>query len=303
MQTVSGQQHAATAPSKDTCASIACRTIKELWFHTGTDCNLQCHGCFEGAGPGVHRIETATYNDMRPYIDAATECGVERFSFTGGEPFLNPDILRTLDYALERAPCLVLSNGTTPLRDKADQLESLRQKPHPLSFRISLDFPDSAQHDGLRGPGRFQEALAGIRLLHRTGFAVSVARRKENNEQPEAAENAYSALFVNNGLPPNLPLVGFPELLHVAPLQISEYCLAQYHTEESRAGFMCAFSRMIVKKNGKMGVYACTLVDDDPAFDLGAELKQAAARHVMLRHSRCSVCFSQGVSCSSPSLP
>jgi len=92
--------------------------------------------------------------------------------------------------------------------------------------------------------------------------------------------------------------VGFPELLHVSPLQISEYCLAQYHTEESRAGFMCAFSRMIVKQNGKMGVYACTLVDDDPAFNLGAELEQAVARQVLLQHPRCAVCFSQGVSCS-----
>ena len=299
MKTVSCRRHTSTAPSKDACAHIACQAIKELWFHTGTNCNLHCHGCFEGAGPGVDRIETATYNDMRPYIDAATECGVEKFSFTGGEPFLNPDILQILDYALERAPCLVLTNGTAPLRSKAGQLEALLKKRHPLFFRVSLDFPDSAQHDALRGPGRFQEALAGIQFLHHAGFAVSVARRKQNNEQPEAAEAAYSELFVNNGLPFNLPMVSFPELLHVTPLQISEYCLAQYHTEERRAGFMCAFSRMIVKKNGKMGVYACTLVDDDPAFDLGTELKQAAARHVMLRHSRCSVCFSQGVSCSS----
>jgi sulfatase maturation enzyme AslB (radical SAM superfamily) len=298
METVSVQHRPSMIPSKDVCGRIVCQGIKELWFHTGTNCNLQCHGCFEGAGPGVHRIETATYDDMRPCIDAATACGVEKFSFTGGEPFLNPDILQTLDYALERAPCLALSNGTAPLRDKAGQLEALLKKRHPLSFRISLDFPDSAQHDALRGPGRFQEALAGIQFLHRTGFAVSVARRMRNNEQPEAAETAYSELFVNNGLPSNLPLVGFPELLHVTPLQISEYCLAQYHTEESRAGFMCAFSRMIVKKNGKMGVYACTLVDDDLTFHLGAELKQAIARPVMLQHPRCSVCFSQGVSCS-----
>jgi len=297
MKTVSGQHEISTAPSKDACAYIICQTLKELWFHTGTNCNLRCHGCFEGAGPGVHRIETATYNDMRPYIDAAVECGVEKISFTGGEPFLNPDILQILDYALERTPCLVLSNGTTPLLSKAGQLGALLKKQYPLSFRISLDFPDSAQHDALRGPGRFQETLAGIQLLHRTGFAVSVARRRRNNEQPEV-EAAYSELFVNNCLPSNLSLVSFPELLHVSPLQISEYCLAQYHTEESRAGFMCAFSRMLVKQNGKMGVYACTLVDDDPAFHLGTELDQAMARHVMLQHPRCSVCFSQGVSCS-----
>ena len=292
------ETHATKMPAQDACAHIVCKAIKELWLHTGTNCNLKCRGCFEGAGPDVRRIETAAHHDMQPYIDTATECGVEKFSFTGGEPFLNPDILRTLDYALERAPCLVLSNGTAPLRDKAGHLEPLLQKRHPLSFRISLDFPDSAHHDALRGPGRFQEALAGIQLLHRTGFAVSVARRRRDNEQTASVEAAYSKLFVNNGLPSHLPLVSFPELLHVAPLRISEDCLATYHTEESRAGFMCAFSRMVVKHNGKMGVYACTLVDDDPAFHLGADLKQAVACRVLLRHPRCSVCFSQGVSCS-----
>ena len=286
------------APSKETCAHMGCTTLRELWFHTGTNCNLQCHGCFEGAGPGRHRIEAATFNDMRPSLDEAVRLGVENISFTGGEPFLNPDLLRTLDYALDHTPCLVLSNGTAPLQNAIKSLAAFLRKPHPLSFRISLDYPDAARHDAVRGEGRFEEALAGIQSLYRSGFAVSVACRRQTGEQQEQAEAAYQRVFAAQGLPADLPLVSFPELKDVAVLQISEHCLAHYHTAESRAGFMCAFSRMVVKQNGKMGVYACTLVDDDPVFNLGATLEQAVATRVMLRHPRCSVCFSHKVSCS-----
>jgi len=30
--------------------------LKELWFNTGTICNLSCPDCFEHSGPGVHRL-------------------------------------------------------------------------------------------------------------------------------------------------------------------------------------------------------------------------------------------------------
>ena len=34
---------------------------------------------------------------------------------------------------------------------------------------------------------------------------------------------------------------------------------------------MCAFSKMVIKKNGRMSVYACTLVDDDEVLRSGQQ--------------------------------
>ena len=33
--------------------------LTELWFHTGTACNLECPFCLEGSKPGDNRLHTA----------------------------------------------------------------------------------------------------------------------------------------------------------------------------------------------------------------------------------------------------
>ena len=74
--------------------------------------------------------------------------------------------------------------------------------------------------------------------------------------------------------------------------------MTRYHTDETRKEFMCAFSKMVIKKNGEMRVYACTLVDDDTDYDLGTSLREAQGQRIRLRHHRCYTCFAYGSSCS-----
>ena len=74
--------------------------------------------------------------------------------------------------------------------------------------------------------------------------------------------------------------------------------MTTYKTAEERDRFMCNFSKMVVKKEGRMRVYACTLVDDDADYDLGGSLSEAMRIRVMLKHHRCYTCFAAGASCS-----
>ena len=55
---------------------------------------------------------------------------------------------------------------------------------------------------------------------------------------------------------------------------------------------------MVVKKDGTMGVYACTLVDDDSDYNLAPTLRESLQYRVMLQHHRCFSCFAHGASCS-----
>jgi hypothetical protein len=55
---------------------------------------------------------------------------------------------------------------------------------------------------------------------------------------------------------------------------------------------------MIIKKDGRMRVYACTLVDDDESYDLGGTLAESLESRIMMRHHRCYSCFAFGSSCS-----
>jgi hypothetical protein len=74
--------------------------------------------------------------------------------------------------------------------------------------------------------------------------------------------------------------------------------MTTYQNEQSRREFMCAFSKMVIKKNGRMRVYACTLVDDDESYDLGGTLAESLGQRIMLHHHRCYSCFAYGASCS-----
>ncbi|UTW04961.1 radical SAM protein [Amphritea atlantica] len=281
---------------------IRSHLLKELWFHTGTACNLSCDFCLEGSGPGDQRLELLKLADVSPYIDQALELGVQQFSFTGGEPFLAKDLIRILQLASEHAPCLVLTNGTDALQKRLHLLVPLLQSRYPVSFRISIDSPIETEHDAGRGEGMFDLALKGMKALNDMGFQVSVARHMAEGEDSAEVERQYRDLLVSRGIPAETKFVAFPDFLppgsHGHGPDITTNCMTQYHTEESRNSFMCAFSKMVVKQNGRMRIYACTLVDDDPEYDMGDNLRQALEQQVSMKHHRCFSCFKYGASCS-----
>ena len=292
----------AFTPSGEPRGYIQPGTLKELWFHTGTACNLACPFCLEGSKPGDGRLDRVTLADVQPLMDEAASLGVQQFSFTGGEPFIVKDLINILRYASSLNPCLVLTNGTDPVLKRLHQIETLAEQPHPVSFRISIDYPDETRHDAARGSGSFKKSWLSLKALKELGFKVSVARLMDANEDGETVNGAYRDLFEYHGLPSDTTIVSFPDFSTpgsdpVVPL-VTEHCMTTYHTEESRRAFMCAFSKMIIKKNGKMRVYACTLVDDDESYDLGGTIKESLGKRIMMRHHRCYSCFAFGSSCS-----
>ncbi len=276
--------------------------LRELWFHTGTACNLACPFCLEGSKPGDNRLQRITLADARPLIDEAVELGVEQLSFTGGEPFIVKDFVNILRYAASYLPCLVLTNGTDPVLKRLHQIKTLTETPQPIAFRISIDYPDREKHDAGRGAGTFDQSWEALSKLHELGFKVSLARQMDAGEDTEAVTAAFKRLLVEHNLPESMTIVSFPDFATPGsnPLVpfVTENCMTTYQTEESRRDFMCAFSKMVIKKNGRMRVYACTLVDDDESYDLGGTLAEAMPKRVMLHHHRCYSCFAYGSSCS-----
>ncbi|MDP6450415.1 MAG: radical SAM protein [Lentisphaeria bacterium] len=277
-------------------------SLQELWFHTGTNCNLSCPFCLEGSKPGDNRLQFISFDEVTPLIDEALELGVERFSFTGGEPFLNPDMVRILDRALDHRPCLVLTNATEPLMNRIGEILPLIDKPNHLNLRVSLDHPDPVKHDESRGKGNFRKALRTLGRLHQIGFGVSIARLRGDNEDTDVVDRSYAPHLREVGLPEDLLIISFPNFMPPGSLpdvpQITEHCMTTYLNADQRAAFMCNFSKMVVKKNDTVGIYACTLVDDDADYDLGKTLAESMKPRVMMRHHRCYSCFAFGASCS-----
>jgi hypothetical protein len=112
----------------------------------------------------------------------------------------------------------------------------------------------------------------------------------------------FQSLVQNSGYAGDIRIVAFPDFAlpgrHADVPAVTEDCMTRYQDETSRRQFMCAFSKMVIKKNGQMRVYACTLVDDDEAYDQGRNLRNALQQRVTLQHHRCYTCFAYGSSCS-----
>lgn len=289
-------------PNGDPRGYIDGGQLTELWFHTGTTCNLRCPFCLEGSKPGDNRINPMSLQDAQPFMEEGVNLGVEKFSFTGGEPFVVDAFPEILTFGLQLRPCLVLTNGTEPVLNRLDEVLALKDQPNPVKFRISIDHPDPERHDRGRGPGNFHRALDCLGRLHRYGFEVSIARQRDPEEDVKAVDAAFTPWLREVGVEEPINIVSFPDFLKPGSLadvpHITEDCMTRYQTDASRDAFMCRYTRFVLKKGGRMRVYACTLVDDDEDYDLGSSLSESMKTRVMLKHHRCYSCFACGASCS-----
>ena len=272
-------------------ATIAITRLRELWVHTGTACNLSCPFCHEGSKPGDNRLQAVTLAEIAPLLNAALVVGVERYAFTGGEPLILRDIHAILTYALQRRPVLVLTNGTAPFIRRSHQLATLRVLPHALSFRVSIDYPDEAQHDAGRGLKNFRKALEGLRLLHAAGFAVGITRQQRADEDARSIDNRFRNLLRKQRLPEDLSIVALPDLGALGDAVVHRFASAP----TTPLAPACSRSRMLIKRGDVLRLTACPLVDDDAAFDAPADLAAAIARPVTPTHARCNLCRTVGV--------
>ncbi|MDP4574192.1 radical SAM protein [Qipengyuania sp. G39] len=289
----------------ETRASVALTELDTLWFNTGTLCNLACATCYIESSPTNDALVYLSADHAARFLDEAQAMGAREIGFTGGEPFMNPDMLPMLEDALARGfEALVLTNAMKPMRRHEAALIELRERfGAKLTLRVSLDHHSKAVHEAERGARTWEPAIDGLRWLSENGFSIAVAGRLLPGEGEVEARNAYAALFdvENIAIDPRDParLVLFPEM--DADKDIAEITTACWDIlGKSPSDIMCATSRMIVHRKGEAAprVVACTLIPHDPGFDLGATLEESS-RDVPLNHPHCArFCVLGGASCS-----
>ena len=285
-------------------AHVPFRGLKTLWFNTGTLCNLTCEHCYIESSPRNDRLAWLTPDDVRRYLDEITE-HTRLIGFTGGEPFMNPDIIAMLDLVLSQGlPALVLTNAMKPMRKLRPKLLDLKDRHgDQLTIRVSLDHHTPEIHEAERGRGAWALTLDGLVWLAANGFSVDLAGRRFTAESEDETRAGYAALFAQYNIPVNawdpMGLMLFPEmdLARDVP-EITTACWGILH--KSPDDVMCASARMVVRRRDAAvpAVVACTLLPYDPRFELGGTLKDASVP-VSLNHPYCaSFCVLGGASCS-----
>lgn len=289
----------------DARAHVSLHQLKTLWINTGTLCNLACKTCYIESSPTNDALVYLTLAEVDAYLIEAEELGTREIGFTGGEPFMNPDMVAMMGSALARGfEVLVLTNAMRPMRRFGNQLDALRAELGArLTMRVSLDHYTQALHEAERGPNSWAKAIEGCKWLSDHGFRTAVAGRRLARESEAEARAGYAGLFAEHGLRIDASdpagLVLFPEMDETADVpEISEACWDLLGV--SPASVMCASSRMVVKRKDspRPVVVACTLIPYDDRFALGETLAGALG-DVSLNHPHCArFCVLGGASCS-----
>ncbi|MEP3333837.1 radical SAM protein [Sedimentitalea sp.] len=290
-------------------ASVSLSKPETLWFNTGTQCNIECENCYILSSPTNDALVYITTDEVNAYLDQISERGwpIHEIGFTGGEPFMNPQMIDMARAALSLGfEVLILTNAMRPMMRKSVReglLDLQSEFGARLTLRVSLDHHGSDLHDAERGAGSFAKAITGMEWLRDCGIRTTVAGRAQFDVGEVDSRARFAALFEKNGFAINAQdpaeLVLFPEMdeeIEVPEITTSCWGILGKRPQD----IMCASSRMVVRRKGADHpvVLACTLLPYSPEFELGQTLAEAE-RDVQLNHPHCAkFCVLGGASCS-----
>jgi uncharacterized Fe-S cluster-containing radical SAM superfamily protein len=279
-----------------TAPAVPFRHLTALWVQiTGTWCNLQCSHCINASGPKNPWLASLDATRMRGWIEEAAALGVKEIYFTGGEPFLHPEIVAMLAFALERSPTTVLTNGTLIDGAMADALAALAAGArYSLEIRVSLDDPDRARNDAIRGRGAFDRALAAMRRLHDRGLLPILTATEVEAAPPGAGlyDRLRRVLLEAGVMRPRVKLLPLFPVGRVAGSGGGPVT-AEMLADVDPGRLQCSESRAVAAG----GVYVCPILSGLPEARMPVRSLAESLTPTPLAHPACLVCWQTGASC------
>jgi len=178
-------------------------------------CNLKCYGCYAGCYTKKDDLPFEVFNRV---IEEGKAMGIHFVVISGGEPFINADLLPTLERQGD-VYFQIYTNGTLIDEAMADELARLGNAVPVISVEGFEEWTDER-----RGAGTFKKVLAAMRHLRERGvpFGISVTVTRENNEFvvsdkfvrfwcDQGAWLAWYFNYVPIGLEPDASLMPTPE--------------------------------------------------------------------------------------------
>ena len=274
--------------------------LDTLWLQVaGTLCNLQCTHCFISSSPTNHAHGMMSLADVRPYLEEAERLGVREYYLTGGEPFLNREIVEIIEAALALGPVTVLTNGLLIRPETAARLRALSDAtPYSLDLRVSIDGADAATNDPIRGAGTFDRIVAAMGVLARAGLnpVITVTEACQGALSSEGRARLIGFLRECGLEQPRLkvmPLLRLgAEATRTRAYEEWESLRGRTIHAEEAAALQCSSCRMVTAK----GVYVCPILIDYPGARMAGTLA-GALRPFALEYPACFTCHEQGLSC------
>lgn len=288
-------------------AWVDLKALNTLWFNTGTLCNIACVNCYIESTPKNDRLVYLAHNEVIEFLDEIRreKYPTEEIGLTGGEPFMNPDIIPIMEECLKRGfRLLVLTNAMRPMMRHTESLLCLNKEYGArMTLRVSIDHFKPELHEEERGPRTWKPMMKGLKWLSDNGFYLDIAGRTRWGESEETLRQGFAGFFREHNIRIDANnskrLMLFPEMDEKATVpEITTACWGILGV--SPDDMMCSSSRLVMKRKGDDSpvVQACTLLPYDEQFTLGKTLKEAR-KSVHLNHPHCAkFCVLGGGSCT-----
>jgi MoaA/NifB/PqqE/SkfB family radical SAM enzyme len=308
--------------------------LEDLWVLQGSLCDLKCQHCYTASSPSNDTLEQIRFDELRPHLDDARRWGVRKIYFTGGEVFVNQEVLtgraatnaefwKGLEYALFIAPTEILTNGRRYIRNHFEALHALfRKHGDRLRLRITLESFHRAEHDAIRGRGTFDQTVATVCDLASMGFVpiINAERPFLSVSADDEIRRGFLDLFASKGVTVEVNVIeNVIEMGHQLvrlknngrqpspEVFITTKCFDILN--KPAESLMCHYSRCVQKIGGRIRYYPCPVIYDDERFDLGGTLEESFQR-IYLGHKNCydycmkgrgATCRTQPIGSSLPS--
>jgi len=141
-------------------------------------CNFSCAHCYSSSGKrDPDELSTA---EIEALITELAAIGCCKLVLGGGEPLLRDDLAAVVRHAdALGVDAFVHTNGSLLTHEVLQELAACP----PAGLSVSLDGPDAASNDAIRGPRAFARTQAGLALLRKhypPGFTVSATVMPRN---------------------------------------------------------------------------------------------------------------------------
>ena len=274
--------------------------LDTLWFQVaGTVCNIACTHCFISCSPKNHSHEMMPFEEIERRLAEALKLGVREYYFTGGEPFMNRDMLRILEATLKQGPASVLTNGMLLRKEVCAELRRLfDESEYSLDIRVSLDGFDRESHDAIRGKGVWDRVMIGLQNLAEVGLnpVITVTEAADGVGSIEGRKRFLEIIRSFGFSKPRLKVLA---LFHIGAeetrsraYQSWERLSVETLSDEDATVLQCSTSRMVTSK----GVYVCPILIETAEAKMGDDIG-STMKPFQLNYGACHTCWVDGVSC------
>lgn len=274
--------------------------LDTLWLQvTGTLCNLACLHCFISCGPKNDSHPMMETEQILQTLEDAKAYAPKEVYFTGGEPFMHPDIQEIIEATLAIAPLSILTNGILIDEEMAVWLgETFQAARYSFDIRVSLDGTTPRENDALRGRGTFEKILSSIDRLWAAGInpVITVTTCHADLGAAEGRQR-FIDLLRSRG-------ISQPRLKFLSPFKIGreerrdggyqnyERLVEGDLLEGEENDLQCSSCRMVTAN----GVFPCPILIEAEDARMGDSLADGM-QPIKLDHPACYTCHVEGVTC------